>query len=67
MSNEIERTNLANGEYLSKTGETLRNRINNATDPAAKKSLRARMARLLAEDPEGCECEVCVRNWEELG
>lgn len=30
-------------------------------------SLRARMARLLAEDPEGCECQVCVRNWEEHG
>lgn len=28
---------------------------------------RARMARILAEDPEGCECPVCVRNWEEHG
>ena len=32
-----------------------------------KRSFRARMARLLAEDPEGCECAVCVKNWEELG
>jgi|LakMenE01Jun11ns_1017448.scaffolds.fasta_scaffold6445131_2 hypothetical protein len=32
-----------------------------------KPSFRARMAKLLAEDPEGCECPVCVRNWEEHG
>jgi hypothetical protein len=53
----LERTPLANGEYRSKTGEIL----------TRKDSFRARMARLLAEDPEGCECDVCVRNWEELG
>lgn len=56
----IERTDLANGEYRSKTGEFLRN------EPK-RPSFRARMAKLLAEDPEGCECQVCVTNWEELG
>lgn len=54
----IERTDLANGEYRSKTGEIL-------TEDGP--SFRARMAKLLAEDPEGCECAVCVKNWEELG
>jgi hypothetical protein len=56
----IERTDLANGEYRSKTGEILR------TEPKSP-SFRARMAKLLAEDPDDCECAVCVRNWEELG
>lgn len=54
----IERTSLANVEYRAKTGELLK-------EP--RPSFRARMARLLAEDPEGCECQVCVRNWEEHG
>jgi hypothetical protein len=34
---------------------------------ADKVSFRVKMARLLAEDPEGCECQVCVTNWEENG
>lgn len=55
---DIERTPLANFDYKAKTGEYLK-------EP--RPSLRARLARLLAEDPEGCECQVCVRNWEELG
>lgn len=55
---DIERTPLANLDYRAKTGEYLKE---------SRPSLRARMARLLAEDPEGCECAVCVRNWEELG
>lgn len=55
---DIERTELANIEYRAKTGEVL---------PTYRQTLRARLARLLAEDPEGCECQVCVRNWEELG
>lgn len=63
----LERTSLANGEYRAKTGEMLRDRINRATEPEAKQSLRARLARLMAEDPDGCECPVCVRNWEEHG
>jgi len=54
----IERTELANEEYKAKTSEPL---------PTYRQVLRARMARLLAEDPDGCECQVCVRNWEELG
>lgn len=32
-----------------------------------KPSFRTRMAKLLAEDPEGCECPVCVKNWEDWG
>ena len=55
---DIERTGLANIEYRANTGEVL---------PTYRQTLRARLARLLAEDPEGCECQVCVRNWEELG
>lgn len=55
---DIERTPLANVEYKAKTGEHLK-------EP--RPSLRVRLARLLAEDPEGCECQVCVRNWEEYG
>ena len=53
--------------YRAKTGEFLRDRIDKATEPAAKRSLRARLARRMAEDPEGCECPVCVRNWEVHG
>jgi hypothetical protein len=30
-----------------------------------KPSLRARLAKLLAEDPDDCECEVCVKDWED--
>jgi hypothetical protein len=52
----IERTDLANQEYEARRRAR-----------AAKPSFRARMAKLLAEDPEGCECAVCVHNWEELG
>lgn len=55
---DIERTPLANFDYRAKTGEYLK-------EP--RPSLRARMARLLAEDPEGCECQVCVTNWETYG
>ena len=54
----LERTPLSNFEYRAKTGEYLK-------EP--RPSLRARMARLLAEDPEGCECQVCVTNWETYG
>lgn len=53
----IERTPLANIEYRAKTGEVLKEGT----------SLRAWLARLLVEDPEGCECQVCVTNWEEHG
>lgn len=54
---DIERTPLSNLEYRAKTGEYLK-------EP--RPSLRARMAKILAEDPEGCECSTCVKNWEEL-
>lgn len=39
------------------------------TDENAPKwaKFRATMARIIAEDPEDCECPVCVRNWEEHG
>ncbi len=55
-SGSIERTPLANSEYRAKTGE-----------PLARKPFIVRIAERMAEDPEGCECQVCVRNWEELG
>lgn len=51
----------------AKTNAFLRDRIDKATEPAAKRGLRARLASLMAEGPEGCECSVCVRNWEEHG
>lgn len=54
----LERTPLANFEYRVKTEEVL-------TEP--RPSLRERIARLLTEDPDGCECAVCVKNWEDHG
>jgi hypothetical protein len=54
----IERTDLSNEEYRSKTSKQT---------GGTKDSFVARLAKRMAEDPEGCECAVCVRNWEELG
>ena len=54
---DIERTPLANGEHRSKTGEILTRRD----------TIRARLARSMAQDPDSCECPTCVKNWEELG
>jgi hypothetical protein len=48
-------------------GDLEKTELKNAEQRRLMSQFRARMARLLAEDPEDCECDVCVRNWEELG
>lgn len=65
----IERTPLANNEYraTNEYGEMLRNRMDKATQPAAKRSLRLRLAKLLEERPEACVCDECVARWQEHG
>lgn len=49
MSDNIERTPLANFEYRAKTGEYLRSL-----------PLKERLAHLLREDPDGCRCGICA-------
>jgi hypothetical protein len=63
----LERTALANFEYRAKTGEMLRNRIDKATQPEAKRTLRERLARLLTADGDAgmCECDLCEQQWEQ--
>lgn len=74
----LERTPLANMEYRAKTGEIL-NEKPMATDAgrqvaiiqemrtARHRSWWTRLARLLEERPQECDCDACVANWETYG
>lgn len=74
----LERTPLANMEYRAKTGEILNERPT-VTDGGRQVKLEAemrvaqhrawwtRLARLLEERPDECDCDACVASWETYG
>ena len=62
----LERTELANSEYrvTNEYGTVLRNRLNQATDPKAKRTFRQRIANL-QETLAARECEQCAQELED--
>lgn len=49
------------------TNDLERTEVYNAEERRLMSQFRARIAKIMAEDPDDCECPVCVKNWEDWG